>query len=138
MKQLYETKASNAKWIACDLPANIGWISYLVCLILAFVKTEHTVLNAVALIPAALMLCGLAELISERIAGLDRILPKARLLRGFGAFWLGGVLAVPVTLVAVIAFYHAVYVVALVGALLCALFGGLLLFGYKKQEQKNG
>ena len=33
MSRLYETKISNARWIAYDLPGNIGWIAYIVALI---------------------------------------------------------------------------------------------------------
>ena len=39
MKRLYETKISNARWIAYDLPGNIGWIAYIVALILCFAKS---------------------------------------------------------------------------------------------------
>lgn len=37
------------------------------------------------------MATGIAELVDERIKGLDRTLPKKRLLRGFGALTLGGI-----------------------------------------------
>ena len=46
----------------------------------------------IAVIPAIFMMIGIAELVSERIAKLDGKLPKVRLLRGFGALALGGVL----------------------------------------------
>ena len=39
MRRLYETKISNARWIAYDLPGNIGWIAYIVALILCFAKS---------------------------------------------------------------------------------------------------
>lgn len=138
MKKLYETKISDAKWIAYDIPANVGWIAYFVCVILAFCKYEgNMVLNIICAIPAAFMLLGLCELIGERILKLDRILPKSRLLRGFGALTLGGFLGVICALVSVILHFNAVYLIALVGALLCCSFCGLLFFGYKKKKEED-
>ena len=102
MKQLYETKISDMRWYAYDFPGNVGWIAYIVCVILGFVRHgEYAALNIVAIVPAVLMLIGVAELISERIAKLDRILPFTRLLRGFGALTLGGLLGLIVGLAAV-------------------------------------
>ena len=91
MNQRYETKISDARWWAYDIPGNTGWILYFVC-VGRLLRKGLSLFAAAALIPAALMLTGIAELISERIAGLDRILSKKRLLRGFGALTLGGVL----------------------------------------------
>ena len=31
MKAQYKTEISDARWIAYDIPGNIGWITYLVC-----------------------------------------------------------------------------------------------------------
>lgn len=135
MNELYETKISDAKWIAYDIPANVGWIAYIVCLILAFVKYgECLALNIVGLVPAALIILGLGELIGERIAKLDRVLPRARLLRGFGALTLGSGLGVIVSLIAVILHFNVVYLIMLIGSALCFLFAVLLLSGYKKKE----
>ena len=36
MKEIYETKISDARWIAYDIPGNIGWILYFVGLVLCF------------------------------------------------------------------------------------------------------
>ena len=33
---IYETKISDARWWAYDIPGNAGWIAYLICL----AKTE--------------------------------------------------------------------------------------------------
>ena len=79
---IYETKISDARWWAYDLPGNAGWIAYLVCLVKGL-KRGLNGFNMAALVPAGWMLLGVGELISERIAGLDRVLPKHRLLRGF-------------------------------------------------------
>ena len=55
------------------------------------------VIMVIAVIPAIFMVIGIAELVSERITKLDRRLPKVRLLRGFGALSLGGVLGMAVS-----------------------------------------
>ncbi len=94
---MYESKISNARWIAYDLPGNAGWIAYIVCLIL-LMKRGVDVFTVIAIIPALFMLIGVVELISERIAKLDFVLPRARLFRGFGALTLGGILGVTVSL----------------------------------------
>lgn len=132
MKELYETKISDAKWIACDIPANAGWIAYLVCLILSFADGEYLTLSVVGLVPAVFIVLGLCELLSERMVKLDRVLPKARLLRGFGALTLGSGLGVVVSLVAVILQCTAVSLIMLVGAAVCFLFTVLLISGYQK------
>ena len=80
MQTMYETRISNARWMAYDLPGNVGWIMYLVCLGMEL-HERVTVLSALSVVPAIFMLVGVAELISERIAKLDRVLSKARLYR---------------------------------------------------------
>ena len=80
------------------------------------------------------MLLGVGELIGERIAGLDRVLPKARLLRGFGALTMGGVCGIVVS-----AFDLAMHkekkhpAIMLASSMLCAVFAGLCWKGYKKK-----
>lgn len=143
---MYESDISDARWIAYDLPGNVGWILYFIGLILAFTKKavfmEETVilcLMVVAVIPALLMLVGISELISERIHKLDRVLPRMRLLRGFGASTLGGITG---TVIAAIALIRAaitgtgelLYVwLMLAGGILCGVFAGLLLGRYKRK-----
>ena len=147
MKEIYETKISDARWIAYDIPGNIGWILYFVGLVFCFIDQSQwsgsplmMTLLMIAVIPAVLMLVGIVELISERIAKLDRVLPKIRLLRGFGALTLGGILGtlVPLMAVAVDALtVHAdgkVFIIISMGGLLCAVFAGLLYKGYHKSE----
>ena len=136
MKILYETKISDKRWYLYDVPGNVGWIAYIVCAILAFVKHgEHSAVNILALVPAVLMLIGVAELISERIAKLDRILPLKRVLRGFGALTLGGLLGCVVGIVAACLHFNAVYLIMPIGGALCFVFAGLLLIGYKKKKE---
>ena len=78
------------------------------------------------------MIVGVIELISERIAGLDRILTKARLFRGFGMLTFGGLAGMAITVTGVMrkdkrsGFMFG-------GGLLCAVFAGLLFQGYKKE-----
>ena len=80
MRRLCETKISNARRIAYDLPGNVGWIAYIVALILCFAKSPAFMSNGVlrgltvaAIIPAVMILVGIAELIHERICKQDRI-----------------------------------------------------------------
>ena len=78
------------------------------------------------------MIIGVIELISERIAGLDRVLSKVRLYRGFGALTLGGVLGMAVSTPHVVK-REKRSVIMFGGGLLCAVFAGLLFAGYKKE-----
>ena len=102
--ELYETDISDIKWIAYDLPGNLGWIIYLASLILTFLNkptiisdNNILIIMILGIIPALLMIVGIIELISERIQKLDRILPYKRLLRGFGFLTYGGLLGVFIT-----------------------------------------
>ena len=128
---LYESKISDARWWIYDIPGNIGWIIYFVC----FARLVRQGLNpftVAALVPAVLMLIGIIELISERIAKLDRLLPRKRLLRGFGSLTLGGILGAVISIIGVIT-VHCDYWM-LLGSVLCAVFAGLLYKGYRKVE----
>ena len=134
MNDSYETRISTARWMACDIPGNIGWIIWLagtgLCL-----REGVTTYALLSLVPALLMLAGIGELISERMAGLDRALPGKRLWRGFGALTAGGAAGVPVAgwgLVTGAGTGRCLGMLA--GALLCAIFAGLLLRGYRKRE----
>ena len=130
---LYETSISDALWWAYDLPGNAGWIAYLVCLFKGL-KRGLNAFRLAALLPGALMALGVGELISERIAGLDRVLPKRRLLRGFGALTVGG-------LGGMIVSAHGLAsrkekkkpAIMLAGSVLCAVFAGLCWQGYRKK-----
>lgn len=143
---VYETKITDARWIAYDIPANVGWILYLAGVILSFVKKPDymqyggmAVILIAAVVPAMLMVVGLVELISERICKLDRVLPRRRLLRGFGALTLGGITGICVSVVGSI---YGLLIVGGVGitylefmcagALLCTVFSGLLYKGYHR------
>ena len=130
---LYETKISDARWWAYDIPGNAGWIAYLVCLV-KNLKRELNAFNALALLPGSLMLLGVGELVSERFAGLDRVLPKHRLLRGFGALTTGGIGGMIVSALGLAAQKEKkTPVLMLIVSLLCALFAGLCWKGYKKR-----
>ena len=130
---IYETKISDARWWAYDIPGNAGWIAYLACLFQSLKRGLNT-FNIAALLPGGLMGLGVGELISERIAGLDRVLPKRRLLRGFGALTTGGIGGMIVS-----AFGLATQkekknpAIMLAGSVLCAVFAGLCWQGYKKR-----
>ena len=130
---IYETEISDARWWAYDIPGNAGWIAYLVCLVKNLKRGLNT-FNMTALLPGGLMLLGVGELISERIAGLDRVLPKRRLLRGFGALTVGGIGGMVVSALGLAAQKEKKNpVIMLAGSVLCALFAGLCWQGYKKR-----
>ena len=149
MEELYETKISDARWWAYDIPGNIGWIVYIAVLVLSFVKQLAfmevplvLICMAVAILPAIAMVVGIVELISERVCKLDRVLTKKRLYRGFGALTWGGFGGIIVSLTAFFASLRAGYSLAectylilmAVGGVLCFVFAGLLLKGYRKKE----
>ena len=130
---IYETKISDARWWAYDIPGNAGWIAYLACLFQSLKRGLNT-FNIAALLPGGLMLLGVGELISERIAGLDRVLPKRRLLRGFGALTTGGIGGMIVSAFGLATQKEKKHpAIMLAGSVLCALFAGLCWQGYKKR-----
>lgn len=143
---MYESKISDARWIAYDLPGNAGWIAFLAGLIMCSMKrpeiTGNNVILAFLILDlfcAAVMVVGIVELISERIQKLDRVLPRKRLYRGFGALTFGGGAGAAFSLLAlVIALTKDLRGIGYLGllcggGLLCFVFGGLLLREYKKQ-----
>jgi hypothetical protein len=134
MNVLYESKLSARRWIAFDLPGNVGWIIWIVCLIL-LLKQGITWFSVLSAIPAVLMLVGVVELISERMAKLDWVLPKARLYRGFGSLTLGGILGIPIAALGLIAAQGPLCLWMLAGACLCALFAWLIFREYRPQRQ---
>lgn len=142
---MYETKISDARWIAYDIPGNLGWIAYFTGLILIFLKKPDfmgdgvmRVMILVSVIPAIMMLIGLVELINERICKLDRILSKKRLYRGFGMLYFGGIAGTVLSVLALIYGLGAekgnlTYIwLMLCGGVLCAVFAGLLFKGYQR------
>ncbi len=139
MNELYETKISAARWMAYNIPGNIGWIAWIVCTAV-ILSGGMTPFGAVSAAVALVMLTGVIELISERISGLDRVLPKKRLLRGFGALTAGGIAGVPTALYGVIAEDGVAgaggrtAVIMLISAALCGLFASLCFIGYRKRE----
>lgn len=133
---IYESKLSAGRWIAYDLPGNVGWILWIICLILLF-KQGVTWFSLLALIPAIFMLVGVLELVNERIHKLDWVLPKARLYRGFGSLILGGILGILIAAVGLVASQGSLCPWMLAGACLCALFAWLIFREYHPQKQ-NG
>ena len=130
---IYETRISDERWWAYDIPGNAGWIACLACLFQSL-KRGVNAFNMAALLPGGLMLLGVGELISERIAGLDRVLPKRRLLRGFGALTTGGIGGMIVSAFGLATQKEKKHpAIMLAGSVLCALFAGLCWQGYKKR-----
>lgn len=149
---VYESDISTVRWLVYDVPGNVGWIMYLVCLIQCFVKWPAFMeiplvwLSVmVGIIPAVAMAVGIVEMISERILKFDRILPKKRLYRGFGALTWGGFGGIIVGLNALTAGMRAGFsageckllILLAVGGALCVLFAGLIFktFHPRKQEE---
>ena len=97
----------------------------------------------VGILPAISMAVGIFELISERIAKLDRVLPRKRLLRGFGALTWGGFSGIIISLTALFTgiragfSFHELYSLAILaaGAALCALFAGLIFRSFHRQVE---
>lgn len=154
MKQdrIYETNISDARWWAYDIPGNVGWIMYLVyllrCIMIqpAFMQTPLVRISLmVGILPGIAMAVGIVELVSERIAKLDRILPKKRVYRGFGALTWGGVAGMIVGLNALFASLRSGYsieesqslILLAVGGALCALFAGLIFKTFHPQNQEE-
>lgn len=131
-KTIYETKISDKRWIAYDIPGNVGWIMYLVVTIIRL-KTSVNVLNIIFAIPALIMITGVAELIRERIVKLDRVLAFTALACGFGALTLGGLLGFFCAVYGMLKDFSLLNMLASAGGLLCFVFAGLLLVGYKKK-----
>ena len=149
---VYESHISTARWLVYDVPGNVGWIMYLVCLIQCFVKWPAFMeiplvwLSVmVGIIPAVAMVVGIAELISERIAKLDRNLPKKRLYRGFGALTWGGFGGIIVGLTGLFAGLRGGYsvgeckllILLAMGGALCAVFAGLIFKTFHPQKQEG-
>ena len=149
---IYESHISTARWLVYDVPGNVGWIMYLVCLIQCFVQRPEflaiplvLISLVIGILPAIAMVVGIAELISERIAKLDRILPKKRLYRGFGALTWGGLGGMIVGLNALTAGMRAGFsageckllILLAVGGALCALFAGLIFKTFHPQNQEE-
>lgn len=140
----YVTEISNVRWMAYDIPGNVGWIIYIACLVRCFIAKPDFIssrgsfgIMIIAILPAIFMLIGIAELVSERVAKLDRRLPKVRLLRGFGALVLGGVLGMAVSVLGLIYGYYIgerdllLIWLMLLGSFLCFIFAELIYKTYK-------
>lgn len=135
---MYETRISASRWMMYDIPGNIGLILYLIGYGRFIVKsgfTQHLIASILLTIPVILIVIGIAELTSERIAKLDRILPAVRLWRGFGTITISGVLGAVLALITFgsnISIANTVMMIT--GGVLCFVFAGLLLIGYKRMN----
>ena len=149
---VYESHISTARWIVYDVPGNVGWSMYLVCLIQCFVQRPEflkiplvLISLVIGILPAIAMVVGIAELISERIAKLDRILPKKRLYRGFGTLTWGGFGGMIVGLTGLFAGLRGGYsvgeckllILLAMGGALCAVFAGLIFKTFHPQKQEE-
>lgn len=139
-KDLYETNISDARWIAYDIPANLGWIAYIAALVLIFTNgadCSKSILTYLGVIPAVWLLIGIGELVSERFAKLDRVLPLRRLLRGFGVITIGSFLgfvlsAVSFAVEMLQGHFCVWHLIMTIGGLVCGILALLLFRGYRK------
>ncbi|MCR5598046.1 MAG: isoprenylcysteine carboxylmethyltransferase family protein [Lachnospiraceae bacterium] len=142
--RIYVTDISNARWMAYDIPGNVGWIIYIACLVRCFTQKSDFIsswglfgIMIIAVIPLIFMIIGIAELVSERIARLDRRLPKVRLLRGFGALVLGGIFGMAVSVLGLVYGYcigeRSLLLIwlMLLGSFLCFIFAELIYKTYR-------
>mgnify|MGYP007101916814 CR=1 FL=1 len=135
---MYETKISAVRWIIYDIPGNIGWILYLAGygrLLANDSFSQHLLTSILLTIPVIMIVIGIAEMISERIAKLDRVLPAVRLWRGFGVLTSAGLLGAVISLITIennLNIENSVMMIA--GGILCFVFAGLLLIAYKKRD----
>lgn len=132
-ENLYESQISTKRWIVYDILGNIGWIVYCVCS-WKRLRSGLTAYSIVLALPAVLMLVGIGELISERVAGLSFVLPKVRLYRGFGALTLGGVCGTVVSAAALCMGQTAQLGWMLGGGVLCSAAGWLLFREYRPMK----
>ncbi|WP_022753576.1 methyltransferase family protein [Butyrivibrio fibrisolvens] len=131
---IYRTEISTTKWMIYDLPGNAGWIIWIVCTVKCL-RQEANMYAVLSVIVAIFMMIGVLELISERAAGLNRILTATRLHRGFGALSLGGLTGIPVSIYGIISKTdQGLPLWMLAGAVLCALFAGLILITFKREK----
>lgn len=129
----YEMTISDARWWSYDIPGNIGWIIWIVCTV-KNLKKKVDVFSATSVIPGVLMITGVIELICERIQKLGRVLPRKRVIRGFGTLTLGGILGIPISAAGIVKSEDRKrYTRMLVGSVLCSVFAGLCFKGYKKK-----
>lgn len=129
----YEMRLSDARWWCYDIPGNIGWIIWIVCNVRSLLNGVG-LFSLICLIPSVLMLTGVVELISERIAKLGRLLPKKRVYRGFGSLTLGGALGILIAGMGILLRTEGTRPFwMLIGAALCMVFAWLCFAGYKKR-----
>ena len=135
---MYETKISAPRWMMYDIPGNIGWILYLTGYGRYLAKsgfTQHMTAGILLTVPVILIVIGIAELVSERIAKLDRILSSVRLFRGFGALTVGGFLGTAFPLLTFKSNFSTVNALMMsAGGILCFVFAGLLFISYKRKN----
>lgn len=127
--EMYESKISNKKWWVFGLLSDIGWIAFYIGLILYVVKigiplSFTGLLYIILLACGILILRGIVEIIDERKHKLDRLLPKKRLLRGFGCVVYGSLAGTVTALVALVS-----CLVSKDGTQLGILYMGLMCFG---------
>lgn len=140
--RLYRSDISDARWMAYDLPGNIGWLLYIICWVMTMkgqMSSGMRQVCAFGLIPAVMMVIGIGELLNERFRGLDRVLTRRRLMRGFGMLYAGGLAGSIVSVLCLVISVTSGQISfwtsgMLPGSLLCMLFAGLLYRRYQPMK----
>lgn len=144
--EMYESKISNKKWRVLGLLSDIGWIAFYIGLIFYIIETGIPlsftgVLSIILLVCGIVILCGIVEIIDERYHKLDRVLPKKRLLRGFGYTVYGSLAGAVTALVALAACLvskdatrSGILYMGLIclGAFICFIFGFPIFKAFKR------
>lgn len=148
---MYKLTITDKQSWCYDIFGNIGWILYYIGLAFCLLKKPEYMQNKGifflvifgGLTCAAVIFIGLVELISERIKGLSRVLPKVRFYRGFGAITCGSLEG---TVVSAVAFVLVLRIEVNInsgilylgmmsgGAVVCFIFVWLILRGFVKQD----
>jgi hypothetical protein len=90
---MYKSEISNTKWLIYAILADVGWLSFFVALLMCFIKTPEILesgavvtLLVIDILSAALMLCGIVELMGEHRKKLDRVLSGKQLFQEASCF----------------------------------------------------
>ena len=138
---MYESKIKTALWWAYDIPGNTGWILYFIGFGKFAAKGGFAAdfpTGILLAIPTLLMLIGIAELVSERIQKLDRILPAVRFWRGFGTLTFGGLTGAVLSAVTFRSnISTANGIMMLIGGILCFVFAGLIAVSFNKNHEEG-
>jgi len=130
---MYQTDISDRDWIIYDMIGNLGWIACFIGFGRNVCAETRSALWIGEGMMALFILMGLCELIGERIAGLDRLLSKRRLYRGFGLIMAASFTGALVSLAdLMVSGWNVNVIMMCAGGLVCGWFSRLLFVRYTK------